>query len=288
MSPEVKPSNVVYNMPDMEIYKSSQLFSNSVLQQSKANTTWDETDPNCTVVLQMKHKADQIEEMNFKQDLTSDSEAEVDNDAVPVAGPAANQLHSAFQPYRGRLKGLQGQWDKVKDRGSLKEKSEDRGKNRQKKKNGREEKSEKKKTRQKKGNRKVWKIRKKGNTGKRETSSMSKKRHKNLSSCNKGTQEKKIVLASGESPGMMKDAAEILMDMYEKTNGGSIADAVLGPSQVKLLTLLCRKAKRVKRAHRAAHSLACHRLSAMVCGKPRGSGGARRQQRFQTLHRKSV
>ncbi len=38
-----------------------------------------------------------------------DGEGEKDGYAISVAGPAASQLDSAFQPYRGRLKGLQGQ-----------------------------------------------------------------------------------------------------------------------------------------------------------------------------------
>ncbi len=66
-----------------------------------------------------------------------DSEGEEDGYAVSVGGPATSQLDSAFQPYRGRLKGLQGQWDKVGHRGSGKEKTEEKGKNRQKKKIGR-------------------------------------------------------------------------------------------------------------------------------------------------------
>ncbi len=103
-SPVDKRSSVAYDMPDKEMYNPSQ-FSNSVFQQSKANLIWDATDPNqCTM-----YNADQLEEINLKQYLASDSEGEVDSDVIPVAGPAANQLDSAFQPYRGRLKGLQGQ-----------------------------------------------------------------------------------------------------------------------------------------------------------------------------------
>ena len=61
---------------------------------------------------------------------------------------------------------------------------------------------------------------------------------------------------------MKKVAAQILMDMFEKTNAESIADAVWRPSQVKLLTLLCRKARAGETAHRAAHSLS----PAFSCG----------------------
>ena len=179
-----------------------------------------------------------------------DSEGEEDGYAISVAGPAASQLDSAFQPYSGRLKGLQGLWIKVKERGSWKEETGEKGKDHQKKQIGRKkEKSEeerpdrhnrkngrKKISKNKHG--KVWKNRKKGKTKKRKTSSMSKKRHKNLR----------------ESPEMIKVASGILVDMFEENNAGSIADALLGPSQVKILTMLCRKARTGETAYRATHS----------------------------------
>ncbi len=159
MSPKGKPSSVMYEMPDKEMYKASQ-FSNSALQNSKSCSVWIESDPDCTVVLQRKYRADEIEEIDIQQYLASDREGEEDRDALPVAGPAADQPDmkgGQLQAYRRRLKGLQGQWNKVKDRGSLKEKSGGKRKNRQKKKIGRKKnKGEKKKTRQKKRTRKVW------------------------------------------------------------------------------------------------------------------------------------
>ncbi len=189
VSPDDKPSSatVVYAMSDKDIYNPSQ-GSKSVLQKSQASSIWDVTDPNCTVVLQRKYTSDQPEEMNLKQYLASDSEGEEDSDGIPVAGPMASQPDSAFQPYRGRLK---GQWEKVQNRGSLKVKSEEKGKNRQKKKIGRkkekceEERPDRQKKKNgkkisKKKNRMVWKIRKKGNTGKRVISSMCKKKHKKI------------------------------------------------------------------------------------------------------------
>ncbi len=84
----------------------------------------------------------------------------------------------------------------------------------------------------------MWKNRKQAKTRKRKTSSMSKKRHKNLR----------------KSPEMIKVASGILMDMFEENNAGSIADALLGRSQVKILTLLCMKARTGETAYRAAHS----------------------------------
>ena len=116
-----------------------------------------------------------------------DGEGEKDGYAVSVAGPAACQLDSAFQPYRGRLKGLQGQRSKVKERGSWKEETKEKGKDHRKKKIGRkkEKTKEKGKNRQKKKNgrkkirkkdRIVWKNRKRGKTRERKTGARSKER----------------------------------------------------------------------------------------------------------------
>ncbi len=160
--------------------------------------------------------------------------------------PLESQLDSAFQPYRGRLKGLQGQWNKVKERGSWKKETEEKGKDHQKKKNGR------KKIRKK--DRRVWKNQKRGKIRTRTISSTCKRRHKKMTPKVMLEKEPGKGKDTRESPKMIKVASEILMGMFKENNAGSIADALLGPSQVKILTLLCRKARTGETAYRAAHS----------------------------------
>ncbi len=144
--------------------------------------------------------------------------------------------------------------DKVKHRGRApkkkiggkKEKTEEKRKNRQKIKNGRKKISKKK-------DRIVWKNRKREKIRERKTGARSKKR---------GRMRKRVVLekelgkgkCSGEGLEMMKNAARIMMDMFEKTNAGSTVDVVLRPFQVKLLTLLCRKARTGETTLGAVHS----------------------------------